>query len=624
MLVGPVFSREAVTLPRRTRFYVARASYAAMLLVLACTAWLVLTGTYVVRSLDDLARFGAVLFQLLAPLQLALAVFFAALSTAGAVAQEKDRRTLVLLLLTRLNNSELVLGKLTAGLLLVFELLAAGLPLFAMLLLLGGVSVAQVFWVTTVSMASALAAGSLGSTFALWREKTFQTLALVALTLGAWIVAWEAVAAGFLGERLAGLSAVDLAAALSPWQAIQAAARPDGHLGPAIGPLASPLVAYLLFSVAVSLALNALAIWRVRAWNSSSEARAGGDESWTGGSLWETITGQVDDPAQATTGAAASAAEASLAAILARRRATTSALAQTAPPPRPHRRVWDNPILWREIRTWAYGRKVLVVRVVYLALAALAAAALVGMVRDPAGLSRAGASLALVPLFVLSLVLLNAQAVTALTTERDGRALDLLLVTDLSPKEFIFGKLLGIFYNAKEFVIVPWLLGGYLYFTGELGGENLFYVVGGLAVMNVFVAVLGLHVGMIYDNSRTAIATSLGTIFFLLVGIAVCMRLMVAFSGSFQVQLQPFLAFMVGGGVGLYLALGARNPSPAIALASALCPFATFYAITSFMLDYTLGVFLVTGLTYGFATAAMLVPAIYEFDVATGRTTADE
>jgi hypothetical protein len=32
-------------------------------------------------------------------------------------------------------------------------------------------------------------------------------------------------------------------------------------------------------------------------------------------------------------------------------------------------------------------------------------------------------------------------------------------------------------------------------------------------------------------------------------------------------------------------------------------------------------VFLTIAVTYGFATAAMLIPAIYEFDVATGRTT---
>ena len=99
---------------------------------------------------------------------------------------------------------------------------------------------------------------------------------------------------------------------------------------------------------------------------------------------------------------------------------------------------------------------------------------------------------------------------------------------------------------------------------------------------------------------------------------------MIAFSGSFQAQLQPFLAFTLGGGVGLYVALGARNPSTAIGVASFLCPFATFYAITSFFLNYTLGVFLVAAGAYGFATAAMLIPAIYEFDVATGRTTISE
>jgi hypothetical protein len=81
---------------------------------------------------------------------------------------------------------------------------------------------------------------------------------------------------------------------------------------------------------------------------------------------------------------------------------------------------------------------------------------------------------------------------------------------------------------------------------------------------------------------------------------------------------------MVFGGVGLYVVLGVRNPSTAIGVASFLCPFATFYAITSYLLGATLAVFLVTVAAYGFTTAAMLVPAIYEFDVATGRTTVDD
>ena len=102
------------------------------------------------------------------------------------------------------------------------------------------------------------------------------------------------------------------------------------------------------------------------------------------------------------------------------------------------------------------------------------------------------------------------------------------------------------------------------------------------------------------------------------------MRIMLAFSGSFHAQFVPFFAYMVLGGVGLYWVLGVRNPSPAIGVASFLCPFATFYAITSYLLGAMLAVFLAMVFAYGFTTAAMLIPAIYEFDVATGRTTIDE
>ena len=205
MFIGPVFTRELVTAPRRMRFYVARAVYVAALLTLVCTAWLLLTGTQEVRNVGDMARFGATLFQLLAPLQLALVLFFSALLAASAVAQEKDRRTLVLLLMTRLSNSELVLGKLLSSLLQVLVLLAAAWPLFMLIGLFGGVSLSQIGWVFAVTLATALAAGSIGSTLALWREKTFQTLALAFLVLMFWLAAAELlVAAGRLGVAMAG------------------------------------------------------------------------------------------------------------------------------------------------------------------------------------------------------------------------------------------------------------------------------------------------------------------------------------------------------------------------------------------------------------------------------------
>ena len=232
----------------------------------------------------------------------------------------------------------------------------------------------------------------------------------------------------------------------------------------------------------------------------------------------------------------------------------------------------------------------------------------------PVGASPFGA------LIVVGLLLVNALAVTSLTNERDLRALDLLLVTDLTPKEIVFGKLWGIFYNAKEMILLPIALGFILWSRGHLETENLVFLATLLVVMNMFVAVLGIHVGMTYVNSRSAVAVSLGTLMFLLLGIGICMRMMLAFQGSFTYQLQAFSAFMVGGGIGLYFALGIRNPSRAIGWASFISPFATFYIITSFLdLNYGAALF-VTAATYGFATAAMLIPAIFEFDVTTGRT----
>jgi len=477
-----------------------------------------------------------------------------------------------------------VLGKLLASLLNVLVMFAAGLPVFVLLSLLGGISGGQIARTAAVTVASIIVCGSLGSTLAQWREKTFQALALFALALVLWLALGEAVAAGALGAAPAGISAQRLATAISPWQAVLEAARPFASF-PQAG-LGSPIVWFLLVATAMTVLLNGLAIARVRAWN---------------------IAGPDERPKKAV-----------------EERETSGVTRPPLPASSSHRLVWDNPILWREIRTWAYGRKILIVRVAFLALFVLAAGSLWNLVHSPDGVTLSGGGLALLPLLLLSLVLVNAQAVTALTAERDTKALDLLLVSDLTPKEFIFGKLGGIFYNTKEIVLLPLALCCYLGWEGAIDVENLSYLLIGMAVLYVFVAVIGLHCGMIYENSPAAIATSLGTVFFLFIGVATCMRIMVAFSGSFNAQLPPFLAFMLGGGLGLHVTLGSKISSRAIALASFACPIATFYSITNFLRGDQgdmLIVLLVAIAAYGFTTAALLIPAIYEFDETTGRTT---
>ncbi len=595
MLIGPIFSRELVTAPRRNQHFLYRGVYGTALFVLMCTAWLVLAGTQIIRSVGDMAKFGSILFLILAPLQMTLLTFLAALRSASGVAQEKDKKTLLLLLMTRLSNHELVLGKLLASLLDVLVMLATAAPIFMLLTLFGGVSPAQVARVLAVTLATILAAGSLGSTIALARDKTFQALAMTALVLVIWIGAWEAVGALAGNAMVGGVSLASIAAAASPIRAILVAAQPDRDVTPAFE---AADTWFLIASMGIVALLNGVAIWRLRVWNPGREMLVKGEDG--------------EEGAERTTEAA--------------RAGHVDARVRTID--EKSRKVWDNPVLWRETCTWAYGRKVLVIKAVYWLLFAMAAVSIYWNIQSGAAYLRASETIipavanSLAPFFLISLVIVNALAVTSITNERDGGSLDLLLVTDLTPREFLFGKMLGVAYVTWEMVLAPLVLCVVLRAAGALTTSNLVYLLSGLIVMDVFVITLGVHAGMNYANSRKAIGVSLGSVFFLFLGVVTLILFMISFSGNFQTQLAPFLAFIVGGSVGLFAALGIRNSSSAIGWASLLLPFATFFAITNFLVDHVAAAFFVTAATYGFTTAAMLVPALNEFDMASGRTRA--
>ncbi len=632
MFIGPVFTREVTIAPRREWTYVLRSVYAALLLLLIATAWLVISGTQLITDPGDFARFGAMLFQFLAPIQLVLAVFFAATLAAGAVGQEKERKTLLLLLLTRMTNCELVLGKLFASLLSTLMMLVVSVPIFMAISLLGGISYYQIVRVLLVTLFSMLAAGSLGSCAALWREKTFQAIATTILGLVLWIGLWEAVGLGLFGATILGYSAETLATMFSPWNAVVIATRPAvdvsfgglsgfGVVQAALGPIAG----FLVVSGLIVLGVNTLAILLVRVWNPSRETRPINmeEDTWRKNyenaeqTLAETLA--VDD----VTRLEEQRALHQVTLTPEERKADRTKSAEITAEPGRVRHPWNNPVVWREIMTRAYGRRIWVIQFGFLAFFAMCAWALHQTLSDSLVVSASQLAGPLVPLFLLSLILVNVQAITSQTSEKDGGTFDLLLASDITPKEYVFGKLGGIFYNMKWIVILPLLLCGYLYFRDAMSGVSLLFLLVGLIVLYAFVATVGVYIGMQYDNTRAGTATSLGIIFFLFVGIAACIWIMVAFSGSFETQLVPFSAFMIGGGIGLYITLGARNPSAAIATSSFILPIAVFYLITSMLLGKYFLVFVVLSGAFGFTTAAMLIPLIAEFDVATGRTTAD-
>ena len=221
------------------------------------------------------------------------------------------------------------------------------------------------------------------------------------------------------------------AIALSPLRAILAAMVPFGSPTEVMPWYREPVNLFLILSIAATLLINLWAILRVRVWNPTQAVVLRHQT---------TVDGEAED-------AGGTAVEVS----------------------GKSREVWDNPILWREIRTWAYGRKIILVRLAYLVIFAICAAALFGSLAEEGYASLiVPAAKPLVPLMVLGLVLVNALAVTSLTNERDLQALDLLLVTDLSPKEIIYGKLGGVFYNSKEIILLPLVLCGVLWYTNHL------------------------------------------------------------------------------------------------------------------------------------------------------------
>jgi ABC-type transport system involved in multi-copper enzyme maturation permease subunit len=618
-LLGPIFQREFLTIPRRGRHYLSRVGYLLMLWVIGMTAWLSIMGWSNWPTLGETARFGPLLFRVLTYVQLLMFLFFAALSTASAVSQEKDRRTFILLLMTDLRDREIVLGKVLGSLLPIGLLLLASVPLLMFLVLLGGVSVHQVIQAVVVIGATALAAGSLGGLIGLWRDRTFQSLALTVLFL----VLYLCLVRGLVVvPQLMGMATEEnvlhLQEVMDPFLAMRSVQDPasllDDHLASA----------YIFAGVmlAISLALNGWGMVKLRRWNPSGEPIM-----------------QRERPAEehfSPTGEGAQAGRHPPAE--ARERDRT--LAHAAPGKA--RRVGKNPILWREIFTRAYGRRPLLVKLAYfLVLGLICYSALSPLIQRNERTDYA-AAFGLLPVGVLSLLLVAAQAATAITSERDTGALDLLLVTDLTPREFIFGKLGGICWNSKEYLVPPLILAGVYAWYGCLAEPPrgrpdraalmnftaFVCLAAALLIFQAFAMVLGIHVALRTHNSRLAVINVLSTIFFLSGGTLVCIAL-ILISGHFEYQWSSFVLFLIAGVGGLWWVLNGSRPSSALTVASWLCPLGVLWTVLNMLIakpgstESADPLFPAVGivLVFGFTIAAMLVPLVSEFDIALGRTT---
>ena len=194
---NPVLARELRVRMRGARAAIMLTVY---LLVLCVVVWLTYqakTGTadlFTPPAATQTATIGRAMFQWVVFFLTLLVFFIVPALTAGTIAGERERQTLVPLQVTMLKPRSIVLGKLGAAIAFLVLLLVASLPLLTVTYVIGGVTIAQVVAAeaAVLGVGLVLAAISLAcsSFFSRVQTATVAAYALVVLLIGGSFVAY--------------------------------------------------------------------------------------------------------------------------------------------------------------------------------------------------------------------------------------------------------------------------------------------------------------------------------------------------------------------------------------------------------------------------------------------------
>ena len=143
---------------------------------------------------------GQGIFAALLLLMTLQVVFLAPSSTAGAISLEREKQTLDLLVTTPISAFAIVIGKLLSALIYVFLLIAASIPLMAVVFVFGGVGPDDVVRGYIVLLVSAIGLGAFGLLCSSLVKRTTAATAItifgvLAITIGTVfvLVFWQAI-----------------------------------------------------------------------------------------------------------------------------------------------------------------------------------------------------------------------------------------------------------------------------------------------------------------------------------------------------------------------------------------------------------------------------------------------
>ncbi len=437
---NPILVRVVSAGGKRTRHLWVRLAYlVALVIVFLLGKGLLLGGGG--ETLADLAKKATNTFMWVSMVQLFLMSFIAPVFCAGAITQEKDANTFSILLTTPLSNAQIVLGSLFSRIFFVWVLLLAGLPIFCITMIYGGVTTTEIFESFGLAACTGLVTGSIAIMISFLRIGTRRTIFAFFVGVAVYLLAVGLTGLTAFGQLSAAPASTTILSSVNqyrmswlapvhPFLALfvvtgQTPAPPPSDIAayawPASWLLAYPQYGYMALTTLASAFMILISLIYVR-----RGAKEGETTIFT--RLAERFTPQRSD-------------------------------ARTRKP----RRVWKNPIAWREAATRASAGGRSLMRAAFIAVA-LAAGLVLLIAHHSGSLGLATASPALtrswltavvwIELAVILLVVTNTAA-TTLTREKESLTIELLLSTPLTSRYIIAGMLQGLVRLVIPLIAVP-------------------------------------------------------------------------------------------------------------------------------------------------------------------------
>jgi len=488
---NPILVRVVHGASRRPRHAWLRFAYLAiLLLVVLFSLSSYMTGQN--ASLTDLAKGASRTFAWASITQLALMSFLAPVFTASAITQERDAQTFNILLSTPLSSAQIVFGSLMSRMYFLIVLLLAGLPVFLVTMVYGGVTARQILESFAISCSTAMITGALAIFVAMTAVGTRRTIFSFYLLIGFYLlslymlarlsgVTWiEASPPNLAGRQMSWLTPFHPFLALDV--ALNRVYAPPGnrlmqHSGIVRFALAHPSAAYILWTSCAALALTFMSLFYVRRGAKTGEP---------------TIFTMLRD-----------------------RLPGSGAEKKTRPP----RSVWTNPVAWREAKTRVATSGL--IRWITTIAGLVALLVLFGYhVTGSMAASDVRTTVAVVTIvqFAIALIIATNTAATSMTKEKEAKTMDLLLTTPVTSKYILWGKLRGLVSFAAPLLAGPVLM---LLLFGLYGvvthanppaiwPETAVEIAALLVIFTALACVLGLKVSMTSRKNVTAVMYSVG------------------------------------------------------------------------------------------------------------------